>query len=241
MLTVIAIIVVLAGILLPALARMGERAKIAATSAQIAAIGNACHTYEADFGFYPPDTLKDNDNGHASVDKPAEALWFFLAHQFTYKPTTEFNFQEQHASKTADFSKPTVFGTRTAGAYIPVTSSQVKDIDGDGVPELVDMWKQPYLYNTAGGQFGTPRHNPLTFDIFSVGPNGRTRQANSDYDFQKVRSGSVTYANWLTWVMDAAAPATSCGGNDTAGEGANAVAGSYKEDDRDDINNWNTR
>ena len=252
MLVVIFIIGVLMGILLPALNSVRVRAQMAATSAQIQSIAAACHAYQADYGFFPPVGLHAQTPPalHTSIDKPSEVLWFFLTRRVEFRSTvTNFNqglIANPDDPAAYDWDDPVIYGTRNTGPYYSPQSGQLRDYDGDGVPEIVDLWGHPILYDTVGGQFGVgdqnrPRHNPLTFDLFSVGPNGTTRQADPAYRFSRVLGGDVNYSDWITFCMEAEVVGehTISGGNDTGGRGANPLEGNYTVRDQDDINNWN--
>jgi type II secretory pathway pseudopilin PulG len=264
MLTVIGIIVILAGILVPALLKAGGQTKRAACLALIRGLGQACTLYESECGFYPPDSLKENRSdpataatgGYASVDTPSEALWFFLVRKFVYK-STETNFNERHASATHTFNTPSVYATKNFGPFFNASSGQLKDVDRDGVPEIVDVWNQPILYN-APGCFGktevdgstwtpdwsaaslNPQRNANTFDIYSVGPNATTRRNDKTHSFSTYVLGaadpSTVFKTWHRYVMGSALD-----GNDTQGDGANSLGGTFKEEDQDDVNNWNTK
>ncbi|MFC2149275.1 type II secretion system protein GspG [Candidatus Auribacterota bacterium] len=61
LLTVIAIIIILAGILIPAVGKVRQKAKSARAQADIESLCIAVKMYEADFGAYPPDVAGSND------------------------------------------------------------------------------------------------------------------------------------------------------------------------------------
>ena len=262
LLVVMGIIAALVGLLLPAVMKAGGVAKTAQTAALIRSIGTACEAYQVVYGFYPPESLASNDSndsGYALINTPAESLNFFLAKKFVYK-ADEPNFSEAHASKTHTVTKATVFSTKSAGPFLQVNDTQARDFDGDGIPGLIDPWGQPILYNTLGGPYGDaansrrPFHNTETFDLFSVGANGTSRQAgtssglgsdsdnknNAYYVFNKYVPSKGSYAAWLSLFLDHAE-----GGNDTQGQGCNEMQGAtssrpaYTDKDRDDVNNWN--
>lgn len=249
LLVVIVIISVLMGILLPAVQSVRMRSQMAATSAQIRSIATACYAYQADYGYFPPVGLhrEPEPDLHVDIDKPAEVLWWFLTRQVSYRSDVT-NFNQGHAGLEYDWDDPIIYGTQNTGPYYSPQSGQLRDYDEDGVPEIVDVWGHPLLYDTIGGEFGTgtenrPRHNRLTFDIFSVGPNGTTRQANRDYRFTRVLDGSISYEDWVEFCLGAEEvnDTTVSGGNDTAGRGGNPLTNDYTVRDQDDINNWNTQ
>jgi len=245
MLTVIAIIIILAGILLPAIARLSKIAKVNATTAMVKQIGMACKMYEQDFGFFPPESFSDVNGATTGetvkIDKPSEALWFFLGHKFEYR-STETNFNEGHASTSYEFNDPIAFAVKTSGPYMEFQNKYLKDHDGDNVPEAVDAWQQPILYNAPGGPRGDaannydPFHNPLSFDLFSIGPNGTTAQASDDCKFQRVLDNPANYGDWLNDCLN-----TAEGGNDIPADTGNPLdrPAGFDETEQDDSPNWN--
>lgn len=254
---VVAIIIgILAGILLPAVHSVRVRAQMAATSTLIRSIGAACHAYESDYGYFPPVGLHDNaptePNLHEDIDKPAEVLWWFLTRQTrrAYAGSTVVNFNQDPSvfpgpAAGYNWDDPVIYGTRDTGPYFSVQRGQLRDFDNDGVLEIVDTWGNPLLYNPGGGEFGEllpdgtrrPFHNRLTFDLFSVGPNGTTREADPDYRFSSRVLGAPSaeietrYEEWVAFCLG-----SDEGGNDIPG--GNPLGGNYTERDQDDINNW---
>lgn len=232
LLVVVAIIAALAGILLPALLAARTGARMAATSSLIRSVAAACHAFEADHGRFPPVT----STIHSDIDKPAESLWFYLTRQ-TRPGVDNFNpdTYDETDPDTYDWDDPVIYGAQRTGPYFAAQRGQLMDYDNDGVFEIVDVWGTPLLYNPANdGIHGGPHHNRLTFDLFSVGPNGTTRshEANfMDYEFNQVVEGVITYDAWVQFCLE-----NPGGGNDTTGPGGNAGAA-----EPDDINNWNTR
>lgn len=120
--------------------------------------------YEKDTGVLPPDfvpaetrlrrfTKDDAPPWTPTPASPPEALHYYLANPFT----------------SAD------------GEYVRASPGvNTLDLDQNGLPELVDAWGRPLLYNrrrfpTGSFDNGTdPFHNADTFDLYSVGPDGQT-------------------------------------------------------------------
>ena len=252
MLTVIAIIVVLAGILLPALKSAMERARFTEAKSDIANLQAALASYALDFGMYPPDrgTWQDggNYNGYflssesiasaGTLDVPAEALVFFLGTQFAKQSGRNGDMDvntpgspSANALSWTGADKGEVFASITPDAYMEFKRDKLKDYDGDGFDAFVDPWGYPYIYNGpgnyGGGTNGNPVHNRSSFDLFSVGPNGRTNQAADTYN----RTADFDGAGVDGVVMD------DSGDGDDVTNG-NVFTSAYTEEMADDVNNW---
>ena len=178
LLVVIGIIGVLAAILLPAIRIVTTNARIATTEALIKRVGMALELYCRECAYYPPDYIaieqaKDGPftdiyclsfNGDEYIPVPdrraypPEALYYYLAHGYL----TDRHPMLRLSSRT-----------------------EVMDVNNNAMPEIVDPWGRPLLYNRRsfpgfssyyiyynGG--GEPRNNVNTYDLFSVGPDGQT-------------------------------------------------------------------
>jgi len=165
LLVVIAIIGILAGFLLPAVGNARKAAKAAATSSMLESLKTALADYFKDHGVYPPE--KDD-----TFDKPSECLYFYLAGADVTSPRISIRtkLQKQRA---------------TAKVYYDFASKDLADRDHDGYYEVVDAWGQPWLYvrgaypgkpgtSSGMGNNGKPWHHRSSFDLYSVGPDGRT-------------------------------------------------------------------
>jgi len=86
------------------------------------------------------------DHGDGSIDKCSEALCFYLSGSG----------MDLSSSRSSAFD-----------------ASILKDYDGDGYWEVVDAWGQPWIYVPAGGA-RQPFHHPDAYDLYSVGPDGKT-------------------------------------------------------------------
>ena len=93
MLTVIAIIGILAALLLPAIRLAMRKAKEAVARADIAGLTTALSQYSSDFGALPPDRTNDNEPNAAGdltcseanfgdADSPNECLVWFLTREY---------------------------------------------------------------------------------------------------------------------------------------------------------------
>jgi len=261
MLTVIGIIVLLAGLLVPALMSARKRAQVVTARADIAHIEMGLKQYAVDFGVYPPDTgtwdgttatpTRSYDPiGHADnqIDVPGEALVFFLGTGFSRSYSNGNTANSTNSANDLDWDdedkRGTAYAKVTAGPYIEFKRKQLKNLDNssghpDSFDEFLDPWGHPYLYNGPGGYgatSGRPYHNRSSVDIYSVGPNGVTRQATKKYTLYDASGGVYDFD--LNGVYDDVMGSKK-DGNDVP-EG-NPGTGSYDDGDKkkaDDVNNW---
>ncbi len=152
MLTVIAIIGILAAILLPALSMARRRAAIAQARNDLANIRTSLMAYSQDYGAYPPDraeNLEPTDgtaaNSWPSNLSPNETLGWFMTRMFT-----------KDASASAGCPWPSapwnprsalaVFSRVSGGPYSTWSQKQLRDYDRNDFREFVDPWGRPYMY-----------------------------------------------------------------------------------------------
>jgi len=170
LLVVIGIIGVLAGILIPAITAVSTASKVEITKALIHRLQNAIILHKKGVTYYPPDyipsgvTLCHFEDGSSWSSGPQgfppEALFYFLANPFL---------SEGH---------PYLQARRGA---------ETSDVNHNGLPEIVDAWGRPFLYNrpafpgnrlpsgeSAPPYAGEPRNNVDSFDLYSVGADGQT-------------------------------------------------------------------
>ena len=234
LLTVIAIISLLAGILLPTLHYARQRARIALAESDISNLGLQATQYSADFGVYPPDKgdaypLQDEAPASFTLDVPSEALVFFLGTQFKKTAGTNGDIGSIKPLQWTGSNKGIAYARveNNCGPYMEFKAGQLRNFDADSWGEFVDPWGYPYLYNAPGGYGGNPIHNKASIDIYSVGPNGKTRQASKTYDRDKDFDGQGVDQDVMGDTKD---------GNDVSN--GNSYTSTYSEDDEDDINNW---
>ncbi len=134
----------------------------------------AVETYKQVTGIYPPDRATGL---HPDLDKPSECMVYYLSGgSICYAPNSS---SPDHPWRHPLFQDSTADGTGrwAMTVYYTFNPSILCDTDGDGIPEVVDPWGQPLMYNTgseANGPFnqnGAPRHNKGEFDIYSAGPD----------------------------------------------------------------------
>lgn len=187
LLVVIGIIAVLAAMLLPAIAAVRKAARVGSTEALLTRVETATNHFRADAGFYPIDYIpKDTapvtlvrlpdyptPSGNAF---PPEALCYILANA----NLGDMPYVAQGFPKAA----------RQAPYLRLARDKERLDLDDDGLPEIVDAWGRPFLYNRPpfpnghffdncdyaqpSGNDGKPYHNTQSFDLYSVGPDGQT-------------------------------------------------------------------
>jgi len=255
MLTVIAIIGVLAGLIVPAVVSSIRQARIKAAENDIHNLALALEAYCADWGCYPPDSMEPNptvmeldDATHPST--PAECLVFYLGTRFTPAST---NGNVGLGGASASLAPPGMgrreaYATRSCGPYMDFRGEQLRLFrQGAPWPSMVDPWGQPYLYNSPGGLYGEPKHNTTKFDIFSVGPNGLTNQGAIAIHTYLPPIATTTDTGWdsLINALNNETPPRYGAGNDVdTARGGNFFSGRtyynepYGSRDADDINNW---
>ncbi len=262
MLTVIAILSVLAALLMPAILAAKAAARKAMIKTNIASLVTALSSYCQDYGVYPPDgiagTLAEtlvaetrvcNDGNppattydKGTVDKPSEALVWYLGTAFTNSSTLSNGnalYCRDNALDTGvNPNAPRVWALETRGPYMEFKADQLMDYDHDGFKEFGGPWGMPYFYNARGGIGGDAVHNPASFDLYHLGDNRRTRQNSTP---------ELAPASTTEKVLMEANPDDRMMGNDMnqgqVGAGGlrdgNAVnPPGYTDDDQDDFNNW---
>ncbi len=181
MITVMTIIAVLMGIILPIIGVAKQKALAAKAKIMIESIGAAIKMYEMDFGDLPPD---DNHPSSTAFNRATESLYSYLTTQWT-----------------------TLDASIYAGPYIEFKGDVSKgigvaDSEPDGKYEIVDPWGNEYCYesnddNGAGGD--APYHNQYSFDIFSMGPDGATSGFDGTADFDPTASSGTEADDINNW------------------------------------------
>jgi prepilin-type N-terminal cleavage/methylation domain-containing protein len=235
MVTVVAVIAILAGIMLGAAGAAQRKAMSSRTQATINQLGAGIEMKKADIDYYPPDFRVWGvriDYVNRDTVWPCEALYWWLE----YEPTHRY------------------YGTQRnpQPAYVKFRPDQLQD-SGKAVPNesenfmrVVDSWGNPINFKSAyGGSYlfetlsqgetsasRQPRHNRLTFDLCSYGANGTTLQEKDKlYDRSRdlnLGGGSSSRpADYFFKPFD-----TLSGDSDKH---------CYGGEDGDDINNWQQR
>jgi len=185
LLVVISIIAVLAGILLPAISAVTRAARKASTVTLLQRIANALEAAKKDTTFYVPDYL---DAGTVPYKNAA-------AKYPDYKIPTGTEALPPEALCWA-LCNPNVIKDPTVLAFVPAVEKNVPylklargaeqlDYNNNGMPEIVDAWGRPILYNRKAFHSGhelyscdynhaNPRHRTESYDLYSVGADGQT-------------------------------------------------------------------
>ncbi len=172
LMTVIAIIVILASIVIGSLAYMRERQAKEKAKVQMSLISKALEDYKHDNGTYPP------GDGNGEIEKNSKELFqalYYEGYDYLDKGSPA-NWVKTVGSNTA-FPKATKI-------YIPeLDPENNKQGWTIGKPsestKITDPWDNEYRYRSATANDGNPNgyaQNP-DFDLWSVGKDGKT---NSD-------------------------------------------------------------
>jgi len=148
------LLVLIVGSLIPVLNRVSQSGPRIMMPVMLSNLEVALADYHRDFGVYPP------DRGDGEMDKCSEALYFHLSGSDV----------DASNGKLRDQLKAS---RRDAKVYFEFEKHYLKDYDGDGYWEIVDAWGQPWIYVAAGG-VRQPFHHPDAYDLYSVGPDGKT-------------------------------------------------------------------
>lgn len=176
-LVVIGVIAILAGMLLPAMHLVRERAKKAKTKALIGNISVAVKAYESDWGAWPQITgmaMCSNTPSAANRLVASKVLFFLLS--------TDFHAGTAVSTPTGA-SVGTITPSMTAGPYLELAEG---DYDLSGVERnIIDAWGNNLAYN-ADTDYNSgstpPNNNKSSFDIWSPGADGVTSNSSEKED-----------------------------------------------------------
>jgi len=171
LLVVIAIVGILASFLLPVLGKVRMEAKKTTSAVMLSNLQVALADYHRDFGLYPP------EKGPSPLGKCTENIYYYLVGS---------DFDSPDASTGKDIRSKRKY----CKAYFDFKKEFLADYDGDYYFEAVDAWGQPWIYirgvimgkpNTSSGlgNNGKPWHHTKAYDLYSVGPDGKTGNKGS--------------------------------------------------------------
>ena len=155
-----------------------RQARMTAEKSRFKSLSMALEEYRTKHSAFPPDS---GVGLHPDLDKPSECLVYYLSGASIYYDSgfspPDYPWDHEIFNVARRLGK----GREDLVVY-PVsyefTSEDLRDDDNDRIPELVDPWGNPYLYNAGGAQNGpfnqngAPKHNKTTYDISSAGPDG---------------------------------------------------------------------
>ena len=199
LLTVIAIIAILMGLLFPAMGIVREQAKKAEAKTACTAIVAACKAYNTEYGKYPvlgTTAAGDVWFGETGASQNNTALFVTLRGKAPSDPTKDYNPRRIGFFEGKDVSNPASpkggFGTKDSaipGAFYDPWGSQynvILDADYDNV-----ITKVPY------GDFKTTTTYPQTGCVtFCFGKDGILGSANTGGNY---KSGSNTSDDVISW------------------------------------------
>ena len=177
MLTVIAIIAVLAGILIPTTILVMKKTRAAAARADLTSLASAVIQYTNDFGVPPPDrnTFADDPGGagyapFTDMNTPNECLVWFLTREYvqSFRITTG-----QGGWSPGPEATERVHARVRSEPSFNLKTKQKTDYDQDGFYEFVDHWGRPYMYRAWAPQWddcpaadaAAPSGNTVTFTL----------------------------------------------------------------------------
>ena len=176
---VIAIMSMLAGLLLPALNKARQKAKVAKCTTTIGSVRTALAIYSLDYGIFPPSAesggqVSDQHNGN-SCDTALSG-----------SPNNLVN---------------AIQGTGGSGPYMEFKGKDLDEVTDPALPVLIDPWGKAYIYvcqkdilvanvHDDVGPFhpnATTDKNYNTYNIYSLGPDkitygGATHTTDDDWD-----------------------------------------------------------
>ena len=168
LLSVMVIILVLAGITVPIVSSARTSAKKGVTSAQISQLELALKQFESDFGVFPPDsyTASPISLGGVSIpvdpdlDTGSKCLVFFLCSRFTFSSASFNNIFGPYI----EFKKSQLTGTGVDFADDPAELI----IEGVKAREVFQL-KDPFGSRYYSYDSSSPPNNTASFDIYSWG------------------------------------------------------------------------
>jgi prepilin-type N-terminal cleavage/methylation domain-containing protein len=176
LLVVIAIIATLASMVFPAIYSSARSTRIANTEQLLMRVSLALDMYRDAANFHPPDF----------IPKDAKILSFDGDQLLTGPPVAPIpplTREDAYPAEALHYYLANAYLTPKHPVLNVRASAETMDINRNGLPEIVDPWGKPILYNRpafpgcAAGYYnyqGDPKHNYDRFDLYSVGPDGQT-------------------------------------------------------------------
>ncbi len=164
LLTVMAIIAILVGLVLGTAGFVQKNAARKQAQTQIAAFDVALESYKADNAVFPRDVDVLDQFGNITKKSPTDDLDARMdtdPKSAKYRETSLFLYKQLSGDDDADLSTP------PAGKqYFPFTESMLS-LSGSTVEAIIDPFGLPYAYSTANQRDSSKGYNP-TFDLWST-------------------------------------------------------------------------
>jgi len=227
LLVVIAILGILAGLLVPVINAARRKARLTEAQNDIHQIGTAITAYSNQWGYVPPDQMP----GPADLNTPNECLVLFLGSELDPAESDgNIGLGDQLSGNVN--KKARIYATIKSVPYHEFKRKRLNAYDGGNFYSFMDPWGLPYFYNAKGGAYGDPQHKS-DYDLFSVGPNGKTAQGSLDVRAMFDSGTKISPAEWATILSEYRS------GNDVdASKGGNPYTSGYSDNDADDVNNF---
>jgi len=135
LLVVVAIIALLLGILLPALAAVRERARNVASKAQLESLATACNTYEVTFGsspgFFSEDQMTANSSSYGNFTGTQNLMFSLMGGLITSGGTTLFGGMQYDVD---EIGNGPLAGNRRYGAFYSPKAGELATVEIGGPP-----------------------------------------------------------------------------------------------------------
>ena len=168
LLTVLAVIAFLAAVLIVAYVRAGSHAREGAARTLLASLETGILNYYSKFHVHPPDA--------SGAMNGSECLAYFLMTEFDTPDEIAAAPPERRAAmRPADrrcYAMPTGIDRR-----------YLADLDGDGLPSVIDPWGNELVYDEAPNATDYPAEvgvNPAGYYLGSCGPDRRNDRGTGD-------------------------------------------------------------
>lgn len=154
MLTVIAIIGILAAILIPTVQMAIKNARRNVAKADIANLATAVNNYQMEFGAPPPDNSAGIDDDEDGLNlstwqedlSPNECLVWFLTRDFGPGFTAGIPSTPTERKDWIPSSSREVYARISFNGGFDMKQKQTRDLDKNGFEEFIDPWGRPYMY-----------------------------------------------------------------------------------------------
>lgn len=168
LLTVIAIIAILAAITFGVVKGVNERAAIGQAKAELASLAQALEAYKLQYGDYPRSAGAANSataTSASATDAPGILFNSLVGKLGPYRATSNPNRAPMNGKSLVELTRFTLQSTATADMPSTGTTASVANA-------FLDPWGRRYLYYYKTGTAATPPWSISSYILLSVGPNG---------------------------------------------------------------------